>query len=60
VQAGVPLVASTDAHSTRGLNNMQLAVATARRGWATADCLVNTKAFKPPTASASPPSAPSG
>jgi DNA polymerase (family 10) len=44
VQAGVPLVASTDAHSTHGLNNMQLAIATARRAWATSGCLVNTKA----------------
>ena len=49
VQAGVPVVASTDAHSTRGLDNMQLAIATARRAWATADCLVNTNPWKPQT-----------
>lgn len=42
VEAGVRLVASTDAHSVRGLDNMQLAVATARRGWATAGDVVNT------------------
>jgi DNA polymerase (family 10) len=43
VEAGVPLVASTDAHSTRGLGNMELAIATARRGWATTGNLVNTR-----------------
>jgi DNA polymerase (family 10) len=36
-------VASTDAHSVRGLGNMRLAVATARRGWATAADIVNTR-----------------
>lgn len=43
VAAGVPIVASTDAHSVRGLGNMRLAVATARRGWATAADVVNTR-----------------
>ena len=43
VQAGVPIVVSTDAHSERGLGNMRLAVATARRGWATAADVVNTR-----------------
>ncbi|HEX3289826.1 MAG TPA: PHP domain-containing protein, partial [Gaiella sp.] len=43
VAAGVPVVASTDAHSVRGLDNMRLAVATARRGWATAAHVVNTR-----------------
>jgi DNA polymerase (family 10) len=43
VEAGVPLVVSTDAHSVRGLGNMQLAVATARRGWATAANVLNTR-----------------
>jgi DNA polymerase (family X) len=42
VEAGARLVASTDAHSPRGLGNMALAVATARRGWATARDVVNT------------------
>ena len=32
--AGVRIVCSTDAHSVRGLGNMLLSVATARRGWA--------------------------
>jgi DNA polymerase (family 10) len=43
IEAGVPVVCSTDAHSVRGLRNMQLAIATARRGWATAADIVNTR-----------------
>ena len=43
IEAGVPIVASTDAHSVRGLGNMELAIATARRGWATAADVVNTR-----------------
>ena len=43
VEAGVPIVASTDAHSIRGLGNMRLAIATARRGWATAADVLNTR-----------------
>ena len=43
IEAGVPIVASTDAHSIRGLGNMRLAIATARRGWATAADIVNTR-----------------
>jgi DNA polymerase (family X) len=43
IEAGVPIVASTDAHSIRGLGNMRLAIATARRGWATATDIVNTR-----------------
>jgi DNA polymerase (family 10) len=43
VEAGVPICASTDAHSVRGLGNMRLCVATARRGWATAADVVNTR-----------------
>ena len=45
VEAGVPLVASTDAHSVRGLGNMQLAIATARRGWATRADVLNTRSL---------------
>jgi DNA polymerase (family 10) len=45
VEAGVPIVASTDAHSVRGLGNMRLAIATARRGWATAADVVNTRSL---------------
>ena len=43
VSAGVRITCSTDAHSTRGLGNMRLAVATARRGWATAADVLNTR-----------------
>jgi len=42
-EAGVAIVVNTDAHSTRGLGNMELAVATARRGGATAEDVVNTR-----------------
>jgi DNA polymerase (family 10) len=43
IEAGVPIVCSTDAHSVRGLGNMLLSVATARRGWATAANILNTR-----------------
>jgi DNA polymerase (family X) len=43
LRAGVQIVCSTDAHSTRGLGNMGLSVATARRGWATAADVLNTR-----------------
>ncbi len=43
LNAGVQVVCSTDAHSVRGLANMTLSVATARRGWATASDVVNTQ-----------------
>jgi DNA polymerase (family 10) len=43
IEAGVPVCASTDAHSVRGLGNMRLAIATARRGWATVGDIVNTR-----------------
>jgi DNA polymerase (family X) len=43
VEAGVAIVCSTDAHSVRGLGNMELAVATARRGWASAEDVLNTR-----------------
>jgi DNA polymerase (family 10) len=43
LDAGVQIVCSTDSHSVRGLLNMPLSVATARRGWATADQVLNTR-----------------
>jgi DNA polymerase (family X) len=43
LRAGVEIVCSTDAHSVAGLENMTLAVATARRGWATAADVVNAR-----------------
>ncbi len=44
--AGLQIVCSTDAHSERGLGNMPLSVATARRGWATAADVVNTQPLR--------------
>jgi DNA polymerase (family 10) len=43
LRAGVSIVCSTDSHSIRGLDNMELSVRTARRGWATAADVVNTR-----------------
>jgi DNA polymerase (family 10) len=43
VEAGVPLVCSTDAHSAGALEHMTLAVATARRGGAPAPLVLNTR-----------------
>ncbi len=43
LRAGVKIVCSTDAHSVKGLENMQYAVATARRGGATAADVLNTR-----------------
>ena len=45
LQAGVQIVCSTDAHSTRGLANMEFSVATARRGWASPASVLNTRAL---------------
>jgi DNA polymerase (family X) len=42
IEAGAKIVCSTDAHSIRGLGNMELSVGTARRGWATAADVLNT------------------
>jgi DNA polymerase (family X) len=44
--AGVRIVCSTDAHSVRGLENMTFSVMTARRGWATAADVVNTRPLR--------------
>lgn len=43
LRAGVQIVCSTDAHSVPGLENMALSIATARRGWATAEQVLNTR-----------------
>src|SRR5262249_4416916 len=43
VAAGLAITASTDAHSVRGLGNMQLAIGTARRGRARAADVLNTR-----------------
>jgi DNA polymerase (family X) len=41
--AGVEIVVNTDAHSVGGLGNIELAVRTARRGWATAADVLNAR-----------------
>jgi DNA polymerase (family 10) len=46
LRAGVQIVCSTDAHSVAGLGNMELSVATARRGWATGADIVNTRSLR--------------
>jgi DNA polymerase (family 10) len=43
LRGGVSIVCSTDAHSPAGLDNIILSVATARRGWATAVDVLNTR-----------------
>jgi DNA polymerase (family 10) len=43
LRAGVSIVCSTDAHSPAGLDNITLSVGTARRGWATAADVLNTR-----------------
>ena len=43
LRAGVEIVCSTDAHSVLGLDNMEYSVATARRGWAPASAVLNTR-----------------
>jgi DNA polymerase (family 10) len=45
-EAGVPIVVNTDAHSTHGLANIELAVATARRGGASPVDVVNTRPLR--------------
>lgn len=45
LEAGVTVVCSTDAHSTRGLGNMPLALHTARRGGACALDVLNTRTY---------------
>jgi DNA polymerase (family 10) len=46
LRAGVQIVCSTDAHSVRGLANMTLSVATARRGWATTEHVLNARPLR--------------
>jgi DNA polymerase (family X) len=43
--AGVSIVCSTDAHSVRGLGNMELSVTTARRGGAPRGSVLNTRSL---------------
>ena len=43
VEAGARLVVNTDAHSVAALDYLRFGVATARRGWATAADIMNTR-----------------
>ncbi|MSO40710.1 MAG: DNA polymerase/3'-5' exonuclease PolX [Solirubrobacterales bacterium] len=45
-EAGVRIVVNTDAHGVETLDNMQYAVATARRAWLSADQVANTRAWR--------------
>jgi DNA polymerase (family 10) len=42
-ERGVRLVVSTDAHSSKALSNLHFGVQTARRAWAAADDILNTR-----------------
>jgi DNA polymerase (family 10) len=60
LRAGVQIVCSTDAHSTRALEYMTLSVQTARRGWATPAHVVNTRPLTQLNRRARPPAPPPG
>ena len=44
-EAGVPIVISTDAHRVHELDNLELGVAQARRGWLTKEQVVNARSW---------------
>ena len=46
VEHGCKIAVNTDAHSPDELRNMILGIATARRGWAKKDDIINTKPLK--------------
>lgn len=46
LEIGCKLVINTDAHSKKHLNNIKLGIATARRGWAEKDDIINTCSLK--------------
>jgi DNA polymerase (family X) len=46
VEHGCKLAVNTDAHSIPALKNMELAIATARRGWAKKEDIINTLSLK--------------
>ncbi|MCS7207826.1 MAG: DNA polymerase/3'-5' exonuclease PolX [Dehalococcoidia bacterium] len=45
-EVGIPLVISTDAHSTEGLRAMRFGVGQARRGWCEASAILNTRPLR--------------
>jgi DNA polymerase (family 10) len=42
-EMGLKVAISTDAHATQGLKNMKYGIYQARRGWLTADEVINTR-----------------
>jgi DNA polymerase (family X) len=47
IDAGVKIVIDSDAHSIHHLEYLHFGIATARRGWATKEAVINTKPVKP-------------
>jgi DNA polymerase (family 10) len=45
-ETGVRIVCNTDAHGTETLDNMKYSVATARRGWLSAEQIANTRSWR--------------
>ncbi|MCS7051353.1 MAG: hypothetical protein NZL87_07050, partial [Thermomicrobium sp.] len=45
INRGIAIVCTSDAHAVRQLDNMRWSVATARRGWAEARHVLNTRAL---------------
>ena len=46
IEHGCKLSVNSDSHNLQGLNNMDLGVATARRGWARKKDIINTFSLK--------------
>ena len=46
VDKGVKLTMGTDAHHVSGMDNMKWGISVARRGWAEASNIVNTRSLK--------------
>jgi DNA polymerase (family 10) len=45
METGLKIPVSTDAHSVRGLDQMRFGVAQARRGWLSAEDVLNTRSW---------------
>jgi DNA polymerase (family X) len=46
VEAGVRILINSDAHAAIEFDQLRYGIATARRGWLTADHVANTRSFK--------------
>lgn len=42
VELGIPLAINTDAHRATGMDKLEYGILTARRGWTTPECVINT------------------